>query len=335
MPIQIGDMTRARSELIPDGSVGIFHLVTRCVRRERLLDRGERKALLCRGLAGWLRHVGIDLLAYAVMGNHLHLVIRLRPDVVAEWSPTDVARHALAVLPIRSGPALEPLAVTPAVIERYAGNARWLAEQRARLSSPSWLLRLVKQEVSRRANAEDGCTGHFWEKRFTSVAVLDAAATLACMIYVDLNPLRAGMVTVPEQSLFTSIRHRVARVQKGTRSDLESADSELGTQLVAMPNCGPPDAFTGSQERWSLGEGDYLDILDATARQVVAGKRGSMPAHSLPLLQRLGITPAAWLSTMAQGGSMLGSALGGPAARQHWAVSRGQKWAADKSGLWE
>ena len=91
------------------------------------------------------------------MGNQLHLVVRLRPDVVAAWSPIDVSRHALAVLPIRSGPALEPLTVTPTVIDRNAGDARWLAEQRARLSSPGWLQRLVKQEVSRRANAEDGC----------------------------------------------------------------------------------------------------------------------------------------------------------------------------------
>ena len=63
--------------------------------------------------------------------------------------------------------------------------------------------------------------------------------------------------------------------------------------------------------------------------------RGVMSAASLPLLQRLGISPVAWLNSMAKGGSMLGSALGGPEARQRWADSRRQKWAADKSGLWE
>ena len=113
--------------------------------------------------------MGIDLLACSVMGNHVHLVLRLRPDVVAAWSETEVARHALAVLPVRSGPGLEQLTVTPAVVERYAGNA------------------------------EDGCTGHLWKKWFTSVALLDAAATLACMVYVDQNPLRAGLVGRPGQ----------------------------------------------------------------------------------------------------------------------------------------
>ena len=60
-----------------------------------------------------------------------------------------------------------------------------------------------------------------------------------------------------------------------------------------------------------------------------------MSAEALPLVQRLGIKPKAWIATMQEGGSMLGSALGGPEARRRWAVSRGQRWAADKSGLWE
>ena len=110
----------------------------------------------------------------------------------------------------------------------------------------------------------------------------------------------------------------------------------MGAQLVAMPNCAPPHAWTGgAPERWSLGEGDSLDLVDETARQVVAGTRGSMAIDAVPLVQRLGIKPAAWLASMPQGGSMLGSALGCPEARQRWATSRGQKWAADKSGLWE
>ena len=60
-----------------------------------------------------------------------------------------------------------------------------------------------------------------------------------------------------------------------------------------------------------------------------------MSAEALLLVQRLGIKPEAWIATMKEGGSMLGSALGGPEARRRWAVSRGQRWAADNSGLWE
>ena len=114
---------------------------------------------------------------------------------------------------------LKPLKVTPAMVADYAEHAKWLAQQRARLSSPSWLLRLLKQELSRRANAEDDYKNHFWEQRFTSVVFLDAAAPLACMVYVDLNLLRAGLVKTQKTALFTSFRQRAARVRSGTRSN--------------------------------------------------------------------------------------------------------------------
>lgn len=327
-------MTRAREEILDTSRPGTYHLITRCVRRERLLERGERKALLCRGLASWLGHMAIDLLGYSVMGNHVHLVVRVRPDVVAEWSAVEVARHALAVLPVRSGPGLEPLAVTPALVERYAGNARWIAQQRTRLRSPSWLLRLVKQEVARRANADDGCTGHFWEKRFTSVALLDPAAVLACLVYVDLNPVRAGLVRDPVQSAFTSIRHRHARAVGAGRSAVDAEDVELGRRLVAMPQCAPVDGWSKDMPRWSISESDYLAVVQESAR-ATAGNARHLSGTALALIQSMRLEPQAWSATMGRGGSMGGSVIGGPDAKANWCRVVGQKWAADKSGLWK
>jgi len=330
-------MTRARHELIKPGSRGTFHLVTRCVHRSLLLMKGDRRAVLARGLASWLRHMGIDLLGYAIMGNHLHLVVRLRPDLVQGWSEAEVARHALAVLPVRSGPGLEPLRVTSELVERYAGNKTWLKKQRQRLSSPSWLLRLVKQEVARRANAEDEVAGHFWESRFTSVALVDAAAVLACLVYVDLNPLRAGMVRLPEASEFTSIRHRFHRAKHGgnsTRADLNAADAELGRQLLGMRACAPVNEWTSEPETWEINEAAYVDLVEQTGRTVASGKRRSVSAQAPPLIERLGINGHRWHQAMAEGGRMLGSVIGGPEARNAWAAQAGQSWAADKSGLW-
>lgn len=68
---------------------------------------------------------------------------------------------------------------------------------------------MVNEYVARMANEEDKCTGHFWESRFKSQALLDERALLTCMAYVDLNPIRAAMAKDLKGSEFTSIQERI------------------------------------------------------------------------------------------------------------------------------
>jgi len=125
-----------------------------------------------------------------------------------------------------------------------AKRPEWVAIRRARLASLSWFMRLLKQRIARRANREDGVTGHFWEGRFQSVR-----------------------------------------------------------------------------------------LLDQTGRLLREGKRGIIPTHLQPILDRLRIDTDRWLAVMLSHGSFLGTAVGTITALAKEALRRGVRWVADQTRL--
>ena len=147
---------------------------------------------------------GIEVCGYAIMSNHLHLVLRNRPDSVEQWSDAEVALRCASsfrnVDDVTGEPA-EPDDLDLAMLMADAGR---LAILRGRLSSLSWFMRCLCEWVARAANREDKSAGRFWAGRFKSQPLLDEAALLACSVYVDLNPIRAGIASTPEESQFTS-----------------------------------------------------------------------------------------------------------------------------------
>ena len=317
-----------RAEVFDPREVSVFHCIQRCVRRCFLCGRDEltgrdyeyRKQWIEERLAFLAGCFGIDVLGFAVLANHFHVILRNRPDVVAGWSDIEVARRWYRVCPLRKTEAGEPEEPTEGELNAICGNPERLAEIRLRLSDLSWFMRFAAEPVARRANAEDRCTGRFWQGRFKSVKLCDEAAILACGIYVDLNVIRAGCATTPETSDHTSAKLGIEnRAEWLAPVDLAENQPQPGPANSVQSTRASDKGFL------PLPLAHYLQLLDWTGRQVVPGKRGVIPAHLASILERVGIPSETWLELSLGFGRQFHRMAGSPAslARESARAQRG------------
>jgi hypothetical protein len=292
----------ARCQIVDPREVAAYHCVNRCVRRCYLCGHDahtgrnydHRKAWLEGRLEFLAAHFGIDVIGFAIMSNHFHLVLRSRPDVVEAWSDAEVARRWMMLCPQRKSAEGEPLEPSRAELDAIVNDPDLLASIRLRLSDISWLMRMVAEPIARRANKEDEVSGRFWEGRYKCVRLCDEAALLAALAYVDLNPIRAGVADTPEASDFTSAQRRIESRTTGKRQDKWLAPVNLGnTDIGPLPN--RPGQRASDKGCLPLTLDEYLQLLDWTGRQFVRGKRGSVPTHLPPILERIGVSPTNWL----------------------------------------
>ncbi len=89
-----------------------------------------------------------------------------------------------------------------------------------------------------RPTKEDSCKGRFWEGRFKSLALPEEIALLACMAYLDLNPIRAGLSETLEGSDYTSIQERIEAYRQ-TREDRPETDAPIPLSLIWVPYTRP------------------------------------------------------------------------------------------------
>jgi len=357
-----------RSSYVREGEEGVYHCCSRCVRRAflcgfdplTLRDFSHRKAWLVERLRNLAAIFAIEVCAYAIMETHYHCVLRTRPDIVALWSDWEVATRWLTLFPRHRDMNGSPLPPLEEEIRALADCPERIALLRKRLCSLSWFMGQLNESIARAANKEDKVKGRFWEARFKCQALLDEAAITACMVYVDLNPVRAGLAGTPEESDFTSIQERIRAWQKETT--ISAAPSEAAVQnmhaasfanglpmpedsaqiqdpvpgrLATMANSHYSSAAgwlcpiqSDSEQRGILNmtAAEYFDLVDRSGRMTRSDKRGAVDAELAPILLRIGANPDAWLETVTRFGSRFRIAAGLLANLRKFADQIGRRW---------
>jgi REP element-mobilizing transposase RayT len=304
-------MTQSRSQQVSLQDTRYYHLISRCVRRAYLCGEDVYSKQSFEHRRQWMVDrirflssiFAIDIAAYAVMSNHYHLVVYVDEDEAISWSNEEVCARWLQLY--NNHPLVERLQKSTCSCQAEIEAALEIIQTwRNRLADLSWLMRNLNEYIARKANQEDNCQGRFWEGRFKSQALLDEKALLACMAYVDLNPIRAKMADSVQTSQYTSIFERI-------HNKASTIDKKDKLPFITKPLLG----FIGNEHQQSL-KGiafsllDYLTLIEETGMIIREDKRGYLKPKTYPLLNQLGLSNAHWLELAQSFGKQYHLAVG-------------------------
>ena len=147
----------------------------------------------------------VEILGFCIMGNHFHLLVKMFPEY--KFTDEDIKKR---------------------YVEFY-GNDRSFAygqipSLREKLSNLSEFVREIKVGFTRYYNRRNNRRGYFWGDRFKSVIVEKGETLINCLAYIDLNPLRAGLVDRPEEYRWNSLGYHI---QTGNKDNFLSLDFGL------------------------------------------------------------------------------------------------------------
>ncbi len=298
-------MTRPRSQLVCLEDTPYYHVMSRCVRRSFLCGVDATTGADYEHRRQWIEeriHIlsaifAIDICSYAVMSNHYHIVLKICPEQLQNLDDKGICQRWMQLF---QGPLVMQMfmADKPLNVIQQTTVTETIAVWRTRLANLGWFMKCLNEPIARQANAEDGCTGHFWEARYKSQCLKTERALLACMVYVDLNPVRAKMAKTPENSAHTSIKERITpaldlktaikqQITEGTLVNLAGDAKPLMPFLNIQPN-----TTTATLPCTWL---EYLDLVDWTGRMARDDKLGAINIATPPILERLKIPAKTWL----------------------------------------
>lgn len=272
---------RNRSSIINPKQINIVHAVAKTVRNLFLLGDGLTCDDVYAHRRDWVFSImefqaslmALDVLDFAIMSNHLHFVLRTRPDIVQLLDNKEVARRWLTLCPrskkrsVIDGQVIyEPRPPRDCDISQLARDKARIKKIREQLSSVSWWMRLLCQKVAQKANFEDGLSlGHFFKGRFHSTLINDEAHLLACSVYVDLNAIKAAMCETLDGYKYTSASVRIEQIRLRLQATLlaqrESSADSPSSDTKPSDTGGPPGEGESPKQKISSRRAEFLSPI--------------------------------------------------------------------------
>lgn len=270
-------MRRARLKGEPEAKVSYYHCVSRIVDKRFVLEAREKEVFV-RIMRGYESYCGVRIITFCVMSNHFHILLEVPRRPPRELLPTD-AELVERLRKARCSFGAATLGQRLAILRAKGGNEE-AEELRERFFSTMWdlsyFMRVLKQRFSQWYNGTHQRKGTLWEERFRSVLVEENIALRVVACYIDLNPVRAGVVNDPMNYRWCGYAEAVAGLKQSREAiaaamtEFRSGSSLIGKSLAAY--------------RCHLFEAGGLSTID----QASGKKRLGFPAGQAESVRRAG-----------------------------------------------
>ncbi|BAM02984.1 transposase [Phycisphaera mikurensis] len=272
-----------RHQILPDATC-VVHVVSKISRSLHLLvpdedragagavgDAAEhpdlRKELLMQRMQTLAEQTSISVCGFAVMDNHVHLILRRDKEEAAAWPAAEVVGRWLALHPKRNR-ARQPVETPEEDVAAMVADAGLVEALRGKLSSVSQFMKDLKQRTAEAVNKLEGRGGRLWDGTFKSKLIEDQEQLVATMVYVDLNPFAAGVCETPEEGRHTSLAGRLGRDEPAGEVSKPAGSADRDREEAS--EAGGPRVGLRLPRRRSSGA--WLRPLDESAQR--ARKRG-------------------------------------------------------------
>jgi len=194
------------------GEPAVYHVISRTTLEGFVLGDVEKDHLLgvIKRLSGFYF---AEVLGFCIMGNHFHFLVRMHPE--SSYSEKEVRERSDRRYGEEKAAALDD------------DQMRDLGKRMADLSE---YVKEIKQDFSRYYNKLHRKKGYFWSERFKSVIVENGETLINCLAYIDLNPIRAGLVKRPEDYRWCSLGYHVQTKNQGGFLSLDFGLLEFGVK---------------------------------------------------------------------------------------------------------